>query len=349
MRTTIVGTQAIATTRAGSAMQWGAWLALVALTLAYPFLLAAFGRAADHAGDPGAASGLSLCAAISVPLLGLGCAHWLGRGPETSGLRAGARRFAFTAIVAPPLFTLIGVARGLAGHPLTDESVWLGLWLLAIGAAFLPAIAGRPRPGSAAPGVRWRVAHGIGAAFLVVFIAFHLGNHLAGLIGPTLHAEVMAAGRKVYRLVPVEIVLVGLLLLQVTGGLVLAARWSRRPCDGFRVLQVGSGLYLAAFVVTHLNSALVSARAVRHIDTNWAWATGGAQGLLHDAWNIRLVPHYGYGVFFVLAHLLLGLRQVLIAHGVGPRLADRLWAGGMVGATAGAAAIMAGLLGMRLP
>jgi hypothetical protein len=36
--------------------------------------------------------------------------------------------------------------------------------------------------------------------------------------------------------------------------------------------------------------------------------TGAPAGLVKDAWNIRLVPHYWLGVFFVLAHLATGAR-----------------------------------------
>jgi len=128
----------------------------------------------------------------------------------------------------------------------------------------------------------------------------------------------------------------------------MARRWSRLPGDGFRVLQVGSGLYIASFIVTHLNSALIGARAVRHVETDWAWASGAPEGLIHDAWNIRLVPHYGWGVFFILVHVSLGLRQVLSAHGVAPRLVNRLWMGGVAGCGIVAVAIMAGLLGLRI-
>jgi hypothetical protein len=39
-----------------------------------------------------------------------------------------------------------------------------------------------------------------------------------------------------------------------------------------------------------MNSALISARLIRHIEMNWAWASGGQAGLILDVWNIRLVP-----------------------------------------------------------
>jgi hypothetical protein len=144
------------------------------------------------------------------------------------------------------------------------------------------------------------------------------------------------------------LLLISLLLFQIITGVTLAARWSRGAGDRFRVLQIGSGLYLASFIVTHLNSALVGARAVRHIETDWAWASGGAEGLIFDVWNIRLVPHYGWGVFFVVTHLMLGLRQVLIAHRFDARTVNRLWAGGIAASAAVATAIMSGLLGFRI-
>ena len=330
-----------------------AWFAPVLLTLAYPFLLAAFSNAiatGDGPADAARASAgwLALVAATSVPLVGLGWAYRLRGVSDPADLRVRARLLAYLTMAAPALFTFIGVVRGLVGRPLTDQSVWLGVWLLAIGAACLPRRGTHARIQAGEASVRLRVAHGIAASIIVLFVAFHLANHLSGLIGPATHAAIMAAGRKVYRLLPVEMLLVGLLLFQVASGATLAARWSRRAGDGFRVLQIGSGIYVGSFVVTHLNSALVSARAVRHIDTDWAWASGGTEGLLHDAWNIRLVPHYGYGAFFILTHLLLGLRQVLMAHGFEPRLVNRLWAGAMIGATVAAAAIMAALLGLRL-
>lgn len=330
-----------------------AWLALAILTLAYPFLLAAFsdaigtGRPSAN-GLPAVAGWLYLFAAMSVPLVGLGWAYCLREGAGASDFRVRARRLAYLTIAAPPLFVFIGVTRGLVGRPLTDQSIWLGVWILAIGLAFIPLRAAGTPPGVAAKSVHLRVAHGVSASLILLFIAFHLTNHLSGLIGPDTHAAIMMAGRKVYRVLPVEIVLIGLLLFQIGSGLLLAARWSREPGDGFRVLQIGSGIYLASFVITHLNSALVSARVIRHIETNWAWASGAPEGLLYDSWNIRLVPHYGFGVFFVLIHLLLGLRQVVLAHGAEIRMVNRLWLIGMLASMAVAAAIMAGLLGVRL-
>jgi hypothetical protein len=111
---------------------------------------------------------------------------------------------------------------------------------------------------------------------------------------------------------------------------------------------VASGVYLWFFILTHMNSALVSARTIHRIDTGWAWASGAPTGLIHDAWNIRLVPHYALGVFFILSHLASGLRGVLIAHGFSPPVANRAWAAGLVGGAVISAVIMGGLCGVRI-
>ena len=78
------------------------------------------------------------------------------------------------------------------------------------------------------------------------------------------------------------------------------------------------------------------------------FAIGAPTGLIHDAWNIRLLPHYALGAFFVLSHLASGLSVVLIEHGVDQRSADRLW--GVCVATSAiiAAAIIAGMCGVRI-
>jgi hypothetical protein len=97
-----------------------------------------------------------------------------------------------------------------------------------------------------------------------------------------------------------------------------------------------------------MNSVFVYARIYLGIPTDWNFAIGGPAGLLHDPWNIRLLPHYGLGVFFILAHMLSGLRVVALAHGLERRSADRLWWLGVAISAVIAAAIIAGMCGVRL-
>jgi len=316
----------------------------IGMALAYPWTLRLF-HEAIVAQPRSVVPAIWLILAFALPL---SCLVFAWRHAERSGdVLPVVRRVAFVALAAPPLFVSTGVVSSLIHSPLPDLWAWSILWLaLGVGAAVVSS-KGQPRP----PGVmtgRLRVAHGVSALAILLFLAFHLTNHLFGLFGPVTHAQVMAIGRVVYRSRFVEPVFVAILLFQVASGAKLAWRWSARPLDAAGVLQVGSGAYLAAFILTHLNSAFVSARWVHNIPTDWAWATGAPDGLLMDAWNIRLLPHYALGVFFVIAHVFCGLRTVLLAHGVRPPAANRLWASGLLCAGGVSLLITAALCGLRI-
>ena len=97
-----------------------------------------------------------------------------------------------------------------------------------------------------------------------------------------------------------------------------------------------------------MNSVFIFARLYLGIDSDWAFATGAPAGLVKDAWNIRLVPHYWLGAFFVLAHLAAGARGVMIAHGVSRAFADRFMVAGAVVAGLVATVILLGMCGMRV-
>jgi hypothetical protein len=179
-------------------------------------------------------------------------------------------------------------------------------------------------------------------------VLFHIGNHLFGLEGPAAHTAVMKAGRLVYRNPFVEPILVTALLLQVFTGFRLAWHWSTGTADWRRVFQIASGFYLSVFILGHMNSVFISARAIKNIDTGWNFAVGAPTGLIHDAWNIRLLPHYALGVFFVLAHLASGLRVVLLAHGFDRKWVDPTWGVGVILSGAISLAIIAGMSGVRI-
>jgi hypothetical protein len=179
-------------------------------------------------------------------------------------------------------------------------------------------------------------------------VAFHLTNHLFGLIGPDAHAAVMKIGRIVYRSAVGEPVLVAAMLFQVGTGLFLAWRWSVAAHDFQRTYQVASGAYLSVFILGHMNSVFIYARSFLGIPTDWNFAIGAPTGLIRDAWNIRLLPHYALGAFFVLSHLASGLRVLLIAHGIDQRNADRLWRICVAVSAIVAAAIIAGMCGVRI-
>lgn len=315
----------------------------VAAALAYPFFLTGFHATISSGGVAMAA--LLLAGAFAMPLSGIAFAWRLNGGMSQFDLRA--RRLAFASIAAPPLFVFVGVAPGLAGIHIPDITIWVAIWLAAgLSVWFAPDGPAAQTP--ARPIAHWRVAHGVAAALIACFVLFHLTNHLLGLEGPETHKAIMTAGRKVYRAPFIEPVLVALLLFQIASGVRLAWRWSSLKLDAYRIFQVGSGAYLAMFLLAHMNSAFLSARAVHHIDTNWAWASGAPTGLIHDAWNIRLLPHYALGVFFILGHLASGLRMVMLAHGANATIANRFWIAALAAAALIAAAIIAGLCGVRI-
>ncbi|HEY2836018.1 MAG TPA: hypothetical protein VGI89_05565 [Rhizomicrobium sp.] len=323
--------------------RWAPFLPAAAV-LAYPFLLDAFHAAI--ASEMTAVASLLLLAVLAVPLLGLATAYDLAQTAQPDAVNLRARRFAYASMAAPPLFVFLGVAPGLIGIHLPDKLLWIAVWLLLAALTWLmPASTAAP---ARAPSAQWRMAHGISAALIACFVLFHLFNHLTGLIGPDTHAAVMKAGRTVYRASFIEPVLVALLAFQIASGLLLFWRWSALKTDLFRTFQIGSGLYLAMFLLAHMNSAFISARAVHHIETNWAWAAGLPTGLIRDSWNIRLLPHYAFGAFFVLGHLASGARVVMLNHGAGVAAANRFWFAGLAASALIATAIIAGLCGVRI-
>src|SRR5215471_6524761 len=166
-----------------------------------------------------------------------------------------------------------------------------------------------------------------------------------------------APARVAMRLVPVPLrvahgvsalALIMLFLFQIGTGLFFAWRLTAAPTDRFRTFQIASGVFLAFYVLGHMDSVFIFARTYLGIDTGWGFATGAPTGLVKDPWNIRLVPHYWLGVFFVLAHLAAGARAVVLAHGVSKTFADRSMVSGAVVAGIVATVIMLGMCGMRV-
>jgi hypothetical protein len=318
-------------------------LAPAAAALCYPFLLRAFHVAVGPpaiASSPAAITGavISLALAFGVPFLGIALAH----RPTAS---AGARRLAYASGTAPTLYVFLGVIQALVRSPIPDEMVWSAIWLgLAAWSQFAPNVAAAPAPSVG----RWRVVHGLTAAVLVLYIVFHIANHLFGLVGPDAHAAVMKIGRTVYRSPVGEPLLVAAMLFQIGTGLVLVWRWSASPQAFHRTFQVASGVYLSLFILGHMNSVFIYARSFLGIPTDWDFAIGAPTGLIHDAWNIRLLPHYALGVFFVLSHIASGARLVLIAHGADRRHVDRFWIVAVALSAGVAVAIIAGMCGIRI-
>lgn len=320
-------------------------LAPALLAACYPLLLDAFHAvvgASSGAPDSSAVvlKAVLLSGTLVVPAAGIAFAM---RRHAT----VNARRLAYACVVAPTLYVLLGVLQAMSGSTVADEIAWAVLWFF--GGFALLSRPGVSRHGlSPAGGGQWRVVHGIAGAVLLVYVSFHIANHLYGLVGPEMHAKVMEMGRMVYRSPSVEPLLVILMIGQVVSGFHLALRRSRLRLDLRDTFQTASGFYLSIFILGHMNSVFLYARTYLGVPTGWAFATGAPAGLLQDPWNIRLVPHYLLGVFFVLAHLGSGMRSVLIGHGVDRTTADRVWNICLAVSAVVAGAVIAGMCGGRL-
>jgi hypothetical protein len=326
-----------------------------AAALIYPLTLKSFNDAvtsveAGHGSYfPIVAAVISLLLAFAVPATALVIAMRLGaiQNPTIAQLRA--RRIAMLAVTAPTILVFLGVLVFMAGNPVPDVALWTIFWSGAL-IFVLRADNERPAPSDAKPVLpAIRVAHGFSAlAIIAIFLGLHLTNHLTGLIGPETHAQFMKAVRTIYRAKLVEPVLILLLFFQVGTGLYFAFRCMAKPLDAFRAFQVASGMYLAFYVIGHMDSVFILGRTFLGIETGWDFATGAPVGLIKGARNIRLLPHYGLGVFFVISHLSCGLRIVLLAHGVTKPIADQVMISGAILGALIATAIMLGMCGMRV-
>jgi hypothetical protein len=293
--------------------------------LFYPAALFAlyrsFGLLHDAAGSDqwllgAVAVGASLILTYGIPTLSFVIAYQLGAVPLLSPI---ARKTAHLAVACPPLFTLIGVAFYIAGLSNADYVLWGIIW---IGASILvltrtqTSEAAEQKPDRAhTPTLR--VAHGISAlVILIVFLLPHIANHLTAIWNVDLHKTVMQGLRRIYRTDIIQPLLVGLFIFQIASGLVLWRTRMRVGAGFFGTLQTAAGIYLAIYIVSHMMAVFVLGRVVMKVDTDFLFASGAPTGLLHDPWNVRLIPHYSLAVWALFIHLACGLRGVLLSHGI---------------------------------
>lgn len=298
---------------------------------------------------PWLAAMVALLLAFAVPTIALLAAMSFAQIRQPTAAQLRAKRVALVAVAAPTLFTFIGVILSMLHDPVSDVWVWVACWVIPLVMLFradseMPA-ASKVQPVPA----QLRVAHGVSAlAIIAIFLALHISNHLTFLLGPTTYNAVMKIFRHVYRTEVMQPVLVALFFFQIGTGLYLVWRHTGAPTDRFRTFQIASGVYLAFFILGHMDSVFIFARTYLGVDTGWDFATGAPTGLIKGAWNIRLLPHYWFGVFFVLSHLATGARTVMISHGVPKILADRFMIGGAITGGIIATAIILGMSGLRI-
>ena len=321
--------------------------------LSYPFLLAMFHESVTHRGMAWAAlSSFLLLAAIAAPPVAGIYAFWkIGSAVSLSAAAIRARGLALISVAAATLYTTLGVVLAIAHNPVSDLIVWPILWVAASAILLWDRretyTDAQVRMPSLHPRVRF--AHGVSAALIVcIFLAMHLTSHLSALWSLEAQHLLMDTFRHIYRAGLVEPILVGLMFFQMGTGTVLVWEYLGREVDLRRALQIASGAYLLFYIPGHMNSVFIYARAIEGIPTDWNFATGAPTGLLPDAWNIRLLPHYLLAVFFVVTHLVLGARIIALARHVSVKVSDRLALAGIAGAAILAVAIMVGMTGVHL-
>jgi hypothetical protein len=326
---------------------------LIVAMLLYPIWLQLFhfaGRQAVAAGTTSAQSlawagvVLFLLLAFALPVLAFVVARSNSHLP-LSRRELFSRRTAHLAFATPSLYVAAGGYRGLLGLKTQELILWAILWL-AVAAIVMMRVPPRERPLTAPATPAWlTTVHGsVAAGLVLIFLGWHLANHLSALFGSDLQHRVMAELRLWYRSDIVQPILIAGVVFMMASGLLLARRATATRTDMLGTLQTLTGAYLAAFLFSHLTSTF-SARS-RGIDTDWLWATSAPEGLF--AGYVRLIPHYALGVACLVTHLGCGLRLILLQHQVAQATADRVaWTvagGGALLATA----IMAGMLGLRL-
>jgi hypothetical protein len=291
--------------------------------LVYPVLLIFLHQSGRHlveATDPagkllaGLAVTLSAALVYGVPLLSF--AAILQSADQTT------RRLAHLAFAAPPLFTLVGVFFFFLGIANGDYVAWAVAWLSLLAYAATASA----RKAASVPAAAWiKTAHGITAAtILLIFLLEHIGNHVLAVWSLEKHKAVMDLLRLWYRSDLVQPIVVALFLWQLVSGLRLL--WSKLPQAGdiYSSIQTATAAYLAIYIPSHLIAVFLLGRWFLGVDTSFAWASGAPTGLLLDPWNVRLIPHYSLAVPFLIGHLAVGLRTVLLNHDVGTIAADRL-------------------------
>src|SRR5262249_57884914 len=112
----------------------------------------------------------------------------------------------------------------------------------------------------------------------IIFPALRIPNHLRFPAGAESYDAVMKVFRHVYRSYILQPLVVALFLFQIGTGLFFVWRQTAAPSDRFHTFQIASGVYLAFYVLGHMDSVFIFARTYLGIDTGWSFATGAPTG-----------------------------------------------------------------------
>lgn len=329
-----------------------AWLLPVVGAMVYPTLLRLFFLSVQASQTSGTVALKGVLAACAIALMGLAVGVPALALRALIGMRSDAgsalvRRVLHAVVATPPLYILSSQIVWLLKIDQWLDTIWLVGWgLIALTLGRTSDSRSEPRASATNYIASLRVVHGISALLLLVgFLAMHLANHLVALWTVPANQAVMKVLRIWYRGEWVEPMILALCVTMVVTGIPLVAHYTRTGSDRFRTLQTAAGAYFVAFLTPHIYAVLGSRSA--HVETDWIFAQGGPGGLLASR-ACDLIPYYLLSVFFLVMHASLGLRVVLLNHGV----KDTVAAGAFNALTAsgGVAAllIVAALLGLQV-
>ena len=206
--------------------------------------------------------------------------------------------------------------------PQADYVTWAILWIAVLAVAATSS--GQAREIS--PPTPWlAAAHGFSAAVIIaMFLTWHLLNHMTAIWSLDLNKKVMDFLRGWYRSDLVQPMLITLIVFQLLSGIRLLLSKVSSSGGIYTSIQTATAAYLLVFITSHMIAVFILGRMFLRIDTTFAWASGAPTGLLLDPWNVRLIPHYSLAVLFLICHLAMGLRTILLAHRAKVGLANGL-------------------------
>ena len=254
------------------------------------------------------------------------------------------RRMLHLTFAVSPFYTLYLQLIGMTGFGQWHTPIWIAAAIIT-GLVLTRGTKKAQSQNQSEFGGSWlRAIHG-GIAILVLFgfLLLHLINHGAAIWSAELHETIMGLFRLWYRSEWVEPVLLTLLAGMVVTGVLMVMRYTKSDADLFRNLQTTSGIYLATFLSAHL-MAVLGARAA-NVETDWIFAVG-ANGLIKGF--SPLIPYYILSVFFIITHLSLGLRIVLLSHNVSVAKANRAFYCLVAAGTLATILIATALLGIQI-
>ena len=134
---------------------------------------------------------------------------------------------------------------------------------------------------------------------LAVFVGLHLLNHLMVLHSETLHINFMRVARKIYRQPVIEGVLLLAVALQIFTGTSLVIRKWPGAESWYDWAHIGSGIYLALFLINHVKAAITGRRKL-HIDTDLYYGAG-----VMNMWPHKLfyIPYYALAILSFFIHV----------------------------------------------